>query len=804
MTRPKLILVVLCFFFTSVFKVSAQSADSITQKISAISLQLGLSDSAAFYPDVFLHLDKTVYLTDENIWFSAYLLNGSNIERHHTLHVVLVDDMTRKEVTSQSFVLEHGIGSGSFLIPDSLQSGEYSLMAYTNRYPEKGDQRFFRQPISLIGSRKIPFEMIFSGLPRGDSVLITGVILKKEGSLTNGTISYSVYIDGKLYNQTIQTIDSSGEIKFTVPPTYSVRSLEILGEVRNAEEKMHFKIPLNWYSPSSQILFFPEGGKLLDGQHSKVSFIIKSTLGEAISATWSLLQDGELISSFTSDLYGRGIFSFTPLSGKSYVVKLDKGSMVPLQRFPEISGHAWSLHSQSLVTDTLEVDVTGPSAGSEGIIVVHNNRQMLYGSYISLPKLSGRLRIRVKDWPKGLAIVCLYNKEGLLQSQRAILLKNENLITAVVQADSVNYHSLSKVTMNVKLSDTKGNPVRGLFSFSSILSNTLDSRVTDIERFYNYDRFLPFSSSLPPWFYLKQNMNVENILLYLQKTLGEYRYPSAVAKATNLSNDGYVLYKEKRLKIPINLVLVGARSQILSTDDQGGFTLPHEPLRGEPGSKVLLSIAKNPLGYRIIMDSPLKKINDSLAKEYFTLNNFSSDELSAEQKRIISSFRGIALQEVVVKAQAIGLKGYYGKINSSGNCNDYVCYLGFLNCISHPKGSSGTKVAVDGETYLIDGVMRTEKIVYHCQFKGMPPYIKSINATAYPEELYPFNITDKNLPEMLNRTTLHWQTFIKTDEKGEATISFYTNQRKGKFKGIIQGLSETGVISAEVEFNVIK
>jgi hypothetical protein len=44
---------------------------------------------------------------------------------------------------------------------------------------------------------------------------------------------------------------------------------------------------------------------------------------------------------------------------------------------------------------------------------------------------------------------------------------------------------------------------------------------------------------------------------------------------------------------------------------------------------------------------------------------------------------------------------------------------------------------------------------------------------------------------------LYWNPEVKTDENGEANISFYTSDEKGKFLITIEGVGERGEISSK-------
>ena len=122
----RIFLFIFCFF--SAVSLFSQQPDNLFKKIDQ---QLNLYNNS----DLFLHLDKSVYVAGEKLWFSAYAFGGkSSPDSVNTLYLVLVNDMSQTVVASERYLLENGIAAGSVSIPDSLQTGAYSLLAYTNSF----------------------------------------------------------------------------------------------------------------------------------------------------------------------------------------------------------------------------------------------------------------------------------------------------------------------------------------------------------------------------------------------------------------------------------------------------------------------------------------------------------------------------------------------------------------------------------------------------------------------------------------------------------------------------------------------
>lgn len=89
-------------------------------------------------PTVYLHTDKAFYTTGDNLWFSAYMLNPTTLglfpnryaDVNEALHLDWVGPSGRT-LHHQWVPVKNGRAEGVFQLPDSLQTGVYTLRAYT-------------------------------------------------------------------------------------------------------------------------------------------------------------------------------------------------------------------------------------------------------------------------------------------------------------------------------------------------------------------------------------------------------------------------------------------------------------------------------------------------------------------------------------------------------------------------------------------------------------------------------------------------------------------------------------------------
>jgi hypothetical protein len=100
---------------------------------------------------VFLHLDKSYYLSGETIFFKAYLTAGSFNQLSplsKTLYVELINDKNEK-IEKRIIQIKEGVGSGDIAIFSEVPSGNYLLRAYSNWMRNFGQEFFFQRELKI-------------------------------------------------------------------------------------------------------------------------------------------------------------------------------------------------------------------------------------------------------------------------------------------------------------------------------------------------------------------------------------------------------------------------------------------------------------------------------------------------------------------------------------------------------------------------------------------------------------------------------------------------------------------------------
>ncbi|MBC8052686.1 MAG: hypothetical protein H7Y13_06450 [Sphingobacteriaceae bacterium] len=104
-----------------------------------------------FFEKVYLHTDRELYVGGEDIWYKAYLVNARGnapLATSSNLYVELISP--RSTIINRQVVrFTKSMAKGDFKLKDSLPAGEYKLRAYTNWMRNFGENFIFEKIIKV-------------------------------------------------------------------------------------------------------------------------------------------------------------------------------------------------------------------------------------------------------------------------------------------------------------------------------------------------------------------------------------------------------------------------------------------------------------------------------------------------------------------------------------------------------------------------------------------------------------------------------------------------------------------------------
>ncbi|MCB0410696.1 MAG: hypothetical protein KDD29_10790, partial [Flavobacteriales bacterium] len=152
---------------------------------------------------MYLHLDKPMYESGDNIWFSAYIRNGLNLKPSDLSDIVHVELISPKGTVQKklNLVAKNGIAAGDFKLDNEALGGIYKVRAYTNWMKNSETLKEFEKEIQVqdvvLPNLKMKLDFEKKAFGAGDEVIAKLKLETNENkALNNHNIKYVVNIDG--------------------------------------------------------------------------------------------------------------------------------------------------------------------------------------------------------------------------------------------------------------------------------------------------------------------------------------------------------------------------------------------------------------------------------------------------------------------------------------------------------------------------------------------------------------------------------------------------------------------------------
>lgn len=772
MKRQFSITLVLIYYCLPIF--SQQTVDSL---YASLSRQLSGNPTELVY----LQTSKGIYETGEDLWFKAYQLDAQSFglsDQSQTLYLQMISDKD-SVVWQEKYPVEKGVACGHVYVDEKLPEGDYFLEAYSRH-------SFYNDTTRLLSSRKVK-------------------VLKN--------------------------------IAHNSQPSE-----------RQKKDSIRFEL-------------FPEGGNLISDIPTRLAFKTTDGKGNPVDIEGSLYQDEELISPIKSSHYGMGVLSFTPTIGKQYRVELKDGKSYPL---PDIQRQGMSLGLLRQDKEQLEF-IISQSKGlpEQEIYLVGQLRGIVCCVAQGVLKNRLKVKIPVKEFPyQGITEFTLLDKTMQPVAERLVYVHPEKKLHITIAPEQKSYALREKASLQIKVTDEAGKPVKtnlGISVFDKAYSNPADP-VHILTHCY-------LSSQIrgkiydPAYYFNEENKDRMQAMDLLLLTQGWRRY---IWNATHASYQGQMFLtdeitgtqriknkkKSRQEKGTEQLIQVSGaegNSMFVWGDSLGQFTVKPDMMKELRGGyvylKPMLSEEFKPELQINDLFPVIDTIRKSRANTYPTINLSQYEKENTFIQPVVSQDSTILLDEVTVtgKGRRLFRDKFMGRLDSLAQMDfgPWVCKHGWLenykDGYTHHHDPRYCPCVVD------DGEPRTPPVIgkkYHimkaeyfpcnaqggCCFKPIDRQWVVYEGAIYSEEellrrnnlwrakgyyaarqFYQPDEVDRQVSTPDARNTLLWQPAVITDEKGEATVSFYCSDINTGFIGVVEGVDGTGLLgTGQCEFRVIR
>ena len=408
---------VLCFPLVSAEKIDMQdSNESVGVAGDLVRFAGNIHQFNSIFPQekVYLQFDNTSYYSGETIWFKAFVVNASTLQRAQSkvLYVDLISP-TGTLLKQQKLKIDDGQTDGSFSLLDGTvsqanekrgrigyPSGFYEVRAYTN--------------YMLNFSEESVFSRVFAVYEKP----------QQEGGY------------------------------YTENPTIKQHKRESW-ELRPKTEKPN-KINCS---------FYPEGGHIVMGKPCRIAFKITDDTGLGVDATGVLKSSGLTFSTLHD---GMGFFTFIPQNNRNLVEITvgDKSQTFELPRTESI-GCALSVNPYGTDSVKLKVDCTsGLADNCIGMTLTCRGELLEFCTFdINQPVEKA---ISMRGVPEGVCRIHIFDSAGNIYASRSIYHHSQDFKTPVLEVipDQHHYTPFEKVALSFSLKDGQGNPLQNSFCLS--------------------------------------------------------------------------------------------------------------------------------------------------------------------------------------------------------------------------------------------------------------------------------------------------------------------------------------------------
>lgn len=735
------------------------------------SQQIGLAERLHYLAKnapqelAYIQTSKDIYETGENLWFKVYLLDAQHLipsVLSQTLYLQLLNESTKKVAWQEKYEIQNGFANGQVYLDNTLPEGEYLLAVYT-------PNSFFNDSTEFKAVRRIKVKTDISSQP---------LII-------------------------IPALNKPYPIQFTT---------------------------------------FPEGGDLVSGIQSKLAFKAVNVDGEPVAVQGTLFEDNTPLMEFKSIHAGMGSFSFTPDTGKKYLIRLSEPSIDSMFVLPEIYPAGITLQLTGRDKESLSFKVSqSPGLNPEDICIRVQCRGIVFGMATGNLNRELSIKMPLSGLPQGITEVTLFNSSFDAVAERLVYINQDRKLNITAEISKEIYPARGKATLKISVKDENGQPATanlGVSVFDKLYQNPMDSN-NILPHYYLFTQ-LKGRIYNPSYYFNSSSKGRDEALDLLMLTQGWRKY---VWNETNLKKieesrqlvilDGtkgsliaHSIWRNRRNEKLFVIAYCPDKDKkkvLMQVDTTGGFIVSPDLLKRWQGDFIYLKpLWKHNYPPSIKLTNPFDTIN-LVMKGKEVLFPVQGLMISKEGTPDLSSYNEmIRIPEVIIKGRKTNpLRGkYMAKLDNLAKFDmntDFVCEDGILNCQDHGKDAAFNATPIEGVMYLrvVDYHTPQEhfRLITYFPPKWSEDWLLKMNNLSVVKAYYGnrkfyqpnYDKETENalIPDF--RNTLLWEPSVITDEKGEASLSFYCSDINTDFAGRIEGVSSEGLLgTGNFEFTVRK
>jgi hypothetical protein len=505
----KLLMFRFSFFIFLFISCSATFAQQNRQAIKTVALFDSIRNNVP-REKIYIHLDKSIYLQSDTLWFKAYLVSATENNPSGLSGLIYTEmiDANGDVVESMSLPAVLGLSWGSFALNSvKYKLGDYTFRAYTNWMQNFGSTYFFKKNIKILS--------LIKENPADDKTKTTSIKIKKiDSPLKKGTQD----ID-------IQFLPEGGKL------------------IVDAAQKIAFKA----LSPN--------------GKGIKIS-------GEIINAKQAKVAE------FKSNDKGMGYFNLTPVSEETYTASVRYGNFTKNIALPKPQSVGTIIKVvNNYASDSLKIILLSNSETEQNLTILGQSRGTVYFTVKIKLNDTKVVKVAKNLFPTGVCqIILLDEKEKIINERNMFIDHNDELKLEINSANTI-YGIRDSIPVQLKVVNATGNPVEGSFSIAVTDDNQVSKDAGNDVNILSYlllSSDLKGEIENPGYYFDRPNEQKHDDLEALMLTQGWVSYDWDLTKKPSFKAEKEYLISGKVSNV-MNKPLAKAKITLFGTNR--GFTM---------------------------------------------------------------------------------------------------------------------------------------------------------------------------------------------------------------------------------------
>ena len=417
---------------------------------------------------VYLQTDKPYYSAGEDIWFKAYLLNSTTLENSALSKFVYVELIDKRDSVLYRVKIKNDMFgfSGHITLKLGVQTGYYSLRAYTYWMQNLGRDFFFKKTIFIGNTIDDRFTShIVYGDPVGGFIPVSVEFTNSSHEPIRGKKVELVQNWKSADKKKFPLVtDDNGKIGWQMKVDSKDNSKKSI-DVSFDDEKYKSTLYVPEFNSEFDVQFFPESGVMLNNVFQTIAFKVIGKNGLSTSVFGKVFNNKkEEVADITTLNKGMGKFVMQTHPGETYYAIVKSGEGIR-KRFELPKSHETGVVMRLVYNKgKIMYEVTNnTNIQDKSLYLLLHSRGKVYAIQ-SLRNLRGQISESLL--PAGIASLSVIDSLGYTYCERLTFVRNFNLPVISMESNKLTYSKHELVDLNLNLKSALGKAIDGNFSIS--------------------------------------------------------------------------------------------------------------------------------------------------------------------------------------------------------------------------------------------------------------------------------------------------------------------------------------------------